>query len=49
MRRIHNVDIVYLIKKDGISKNWQNPNKVTDYIKENLTKIDETELFCVYE
>lgn len=40
---------VYLIKKDGLSKNWQNPNKISNYIKDNLRKIDETNMYNIYE
>lgn len=37
-----------LIKNDKYRRNWQNPNKVTDYIKENLEKIGEIEYFDIY-
>lgn len=37
-----------LIKNDSRSRNWQNPNKVTEYIKENLNKIGEIEYFDIY-
>ena len=38
-----------LIKNDNYRKNWQNPNQVTDYIKENLEKIGEIEYFDIYK
>lgn len=37
-----------LIKNDKYRRNWQNPNKITDYIKENLEKIGEIEYFDIY-
>ena len=37
-----------LIKNDNYRRNWQNPNKVTEYIKENLNKIGEVEYFDIY-
>ena len=39
---------VYLIRKDEIQKNWQNPNKVTDFVKNNLIKIGEKGLYDFY-
>lgn len=38
-----------LIKNDNTNRNWQNPNKVTEYIKENLEKVDQILYFDVYE
>lgn len=38
-----------LIKNDNYKRNWQNPNEVTKYIKENLKKICEIEYFDIYE
>ena len=38
-----------LIKNDNYKRNWQNPNEVTKYIKENLKKIGEIEYFDIYE
>lgn len=37
-----------LIKNDNYGRNWQNPNKVTKYIKNNLEKIGEIEYFDIY-
>ena len=39
----------YLIVKDGISRNWQNPENVRTYIKENLYKTGEIGYFDIYE
>lgn len=39
----------YLILKDKFNKNWQTPLNIIDYIKENKTKIDEIEIFDIYE
>ena len=39
---------VYLIRKDEIDKNWQNPNKITDFVKNNLNKIGEKSLYDIY-
>lgn len=38
-----------LIKNEKTKRNWQNPEQVTKYIKENLNKIDQIEYFDVYE
>lgn len=39
---------LYLIKKDNYQRNWQNPEKVREYIKKDLKKIDEIFIFDVY-
>lgn len=41
-------NVLYLITKDGVSRNWQNPEQVRAYIKENLNKVDEVGKFEVY-
>lgn len=40
---------VYLVKKHQFQKNWQNPKLVTEYIENNLTKIDEVDIYDIYE
>jgi len=37
-----------LIKSEGRALNWQNPNKVTEYIKSNLNKIGKIQYFDIY-
>ena len=38
-----------LIKNDNYKRNWQTPEKVISYIKNNLNKIGEISLFDIYE
>ena len=38
-----------LIKNDNYKRNWQTPEKVISYIKNNLTKIDEISHFDIYQ
>ena len=40
-------DTIYLIKKEKL--NWQNPNKVREYIQQNLSEIGEISVFMIYE
>ena len=47
IENLNNVEI--LIRKDGLSLNWQSPTKVRDYIKQNLEKIGEIEIFDIYK
>lgn len=42
-------DKILLIKNDATSLNWQNPEKVRQYVKENYTKVGEIEYFDIYE
>ena len=42
-------NLLVLIRKDGIPKNWQHPYKITDYAIENFEKIDEIDIYDVYE
>ena len=44
-----NVHAKILIKNDNYARNWQNPNEVTNYIKNNLNKIGQIEYFDIYE
>ena len=43
IERIQNEDALYLIKKKGEGVNWQNPHKVTAYIRENMEYIGTKE------
>ncbi len=48
IKRIKNEsNAIYLLKKSGI--NWQNPNKVRNYIINNLRLIGESSIFWVYQ
>lgn len=40
---------IVLIKNDQYSRNWQNPEKVREYIIENIDKIGEIDTFDIYE
>ncbi len=40
---------IILIRKDTIKRNWQNPEDVREYIKENYTKIGSISIFDIYE
>ncbi len=40
---------IILIRKDEISRNWQNPEKVREYIKNNMTPIGEIGIFDIYK
>lgn len=40
---------VVLIKNEQYSRNWQNPEKVRNYVIENMNKIGEIEMFDIYE
>lgn len=46
---IKNTDAKFLIVKDGINRNWQNPEKVRRYIQDNMIKTDTIKDFDVYE
>lgn len=39
----------YLILNDNYQKNWQNPDKVTEYVKNNFKLVDSVNKFDVYE
>lgn len=47
--KIKNEDAKYLILKDDHKRNWQNPEEVRNYIKENLQKTEEIGVYDVYE
>ena len=38
-----------LIKNNNYKRNWQSPEKVISYIKNNLNKIGEISIFDIYE
>lgn len=40
---------IYLIRKNNIQTNWQTPLDVVQYIRDNLEKIEEIEIYEVYE
>ena len=42
-------NILYLIRKESIRTNWQTPLNVIQYIRENLEKIDDIEIYDVYK
>ena len=47
MQNLNNIKV--LIKKDGLSLNWQTPRDVRKYLKENYEKVDNIEIFDVYK
>ena len=49
IENIKNEDAMYLIVKDGISRNWQNPENVRKFVQENMQKKGEIESFEIYE
>lgn len=42
-------DKIVIIKSDGVSLNWQNPNKVREYVKQNMDYKYSILYFDVYE
>lgn len=46
--RKENNNTIVLILKDKYKKNWQTPENVIEYIKQNWKKIDEIEQFNIY-
>lgn len=49
IEKIKNEDAIYMIKTDEIPMNWQNPEKVRNYIKNNLEKFGEGYDFYFYK
>ena len=49
IENIKNKDAKYLILKDIYGRNWQNPEQVRAYIKENLEYIESIGIYDVYE
>lgn len=48
IEKIKNEDALFLIMKDKYTRNWQNPEKVRKYIKQNMEKVDEFMHYDVY-
>lgn len=46
---IKNEDAKYLILKDEYNRNWQTPERVRSYIKDNMKYIESVDIFDVYE
>ena len=44
-----NENCLYLIRKKEYNNNWQTPTKVLEHIRNSLEKVDEIEIFDVYE
>lgn len=42
-------NILYLIRKENLKTNWQTPLNVIKYIRNNLEKIEEIEIYEVYK
>lgn len=40
---------IVLIKKEQYSRNWQNPDKVREFVIKNIDKVGEIEVFDIYE
>lgn len=40
---------LFLIRKENLKTNWQTPLNVVNYIRENLSKIDEISIYYVYK
>lgn len=49
IENIKNEDALYLIMKDENARNWQNPEDVRAYIKENLKQVGSVGLYDIYE
>lgn len=49
IEKIQKEDAKYLIIKDGIGRNWQNPEDVRKYIKENMKYVESISNYDVYE
>ena len=49
IEKIKNEDAKYLIVKEGIGRNWQNPEIVREYIQKNMNHTDNISNFEVYE
>lgn len=49
IERIKSEDALYMILNDEYAINWQNPNRVSEYIKSNLEYIETKGVYDVYE
>ncbi len=48
IKKEKNENIIYLVRKDNETLNWQSPIKVITYIKENLRHVGEIEFYDAY-
>ena len=49
IEKIKKEDAKYLIIREGINRNWQNPEEVRKYIQENMKYVETISNFDVYE
>ena len=40
---------IILVRKSNLKTNWQTPNEVVEYVRENLEKIGEINIFEIYK
>ena len=40
---------IFLIRNNNYSRNWQNPEKVREFILDNMTKTGQIGIFDIYE
>ena len=40
---------VYLIKQEKYLLNWQTPTKVVEYVRNNMKKLEDVDIFEAYE
>ena len=45
----NSTDKIILIRNDNYQRNWQNPEKVRTYIKNNMKKTGQIGIFDIYE
>ena len=48
IKKEENKNVIYLVRKDNKTLNWQLPIKVITYIKENLRHVGEIEIYDAY-
>ena len=49
IEKIRSEDALYMIMSDDSNLNWQNPNKVRAYIKDNMELVEKVGVFDVYK
>lgn len=49
IQKIQKEEAIFLIKNDRVRRNWQNPEKVRNYVQRNFNKIGEISIFDIYE
>ena len=49
IEKIKSEDALYMIMSDDSNLNWQNPNKVRAYIKDNMELVEKVGVFDVYK